>query len=177
MIESIVLKELEDYAALQFLEGLEVNDVEQFVGENHLSFKSLVHTRHEVDRDQESTSDVGSIDEAKDCPLHLEVAVDAGIGTFLHLLLDGQNHPDQGVNVGSQFRLDLLGGEGRGVLVLLHHLNQIQLELLHGLHDVEVVCREALLANLVTQGEAYLYLQSRIITQEFPSFNIVEEIP
>jgi len=28
MIESIVLKELEDYAALQFLEGLEVNDVE-----------------------------------------------------------------------------------------------------------------------------------------------------
>ena len=119
------MKEFEDDAALQFLEGLEVNDVEQFVGEEHLSFKSLVHTRHEVDRDQESACDVGSIDETKDSTLHLEEAIDAGIGAFLHLLLDRQDHPDQGVNVGSQFLLDLLGGEGRGVLVLLHHLDQI----------------------------------------------------
>ena len=74
----------------------------------------------------------------------------------MDLLLDGQDYPDQGVNVGSQFRLDLLRCEARGVLVLLHHLNQIQLELLHGLHDVEEVGRKALLANLVTEGEADL---------------------
>jgi hypothetical protein len=139
MIESIVLKELEDDAALQFLEGLEVYDVQELVGEQHLSFKSLVHTCHEVDGDQESARDVGSIDEAKDGPLRLEVGIDAGIGAILDLLLDGQDYPDQGVYVGSHFRLDLLRCEARGVLVLLHHLNQIQLELLHGLHDVEEV--------------------------------------